>query len=455
MYANDASELNRTLVSQVFRPTHIDDLQHFVQRTNPKPICIRGAGYSLGGQTLYPNAILIDMALLHRISDLKVLKRRVTVEAGCTWRHLQRVIDPHQLSVQIMQSYACFSIGGAISVNCHGRYAGKGALITSIRWIDVIVAKGDLIRASRYSHKHLFYGCIGGYGGLGIIVRACLKLDLNEKLQRQVIRTPLSDYPHYFQSHRRDIDSTSSPLVFHNADISLPDFKQATIINWKRVSIETPVTEQARLKPVHVQTMWERLVRAWYTASEFTKSLRFHLVDPLQLQDRAVVWRNFEAGYDVAELMPLTTMGVTTYSLQEYFVPIQHFQSFTRLLKQILTQYAVNVSNISIRHVPADKESLLSWCPQEGFAFVLFYWHSLVMLDDSFQYVRMWSRVLIDAALELGGSFYMPYQVYATVMQFKKAYPRHKEFFVLKENIDPCNRFRNHLWKEYYRKDSL
>lgn len=44
------------------------------------------------------------------------------------WRDLQDHLDPHDLSVRTMQSYANFSVGGSVSVNVHGRYVGHGPI---------------------------------------------------------------------------------------------------------------------------------------------------------------------------------------------------------------------------------------------------------------------------------------------------------------------------------------
>ena len=51
------------------------------------------------------------------------------------WCDIQRFVDPHDLSVAIMQTYANFTVGGSLSVNVHGRYVGQGPLILSVRAI--------------------------------------------------------------------------------------------------------------------------------------------------------------------------------------------------------------------------------------------------------------------------------------------------------------------------------
>jgi len=62
----------------------------------------------------------------------------------------------------------------------------------------------------------------------------------------------------------------------------------------------------------------------------------------------------------------------------------------------------------------------------------------------------VWARELIDAALSVEGTYYLPYQLHATEAQFRRAYPRAREFFALKRQRDPAGRFRNHLWDKYY-----
>ena len=56
---------------------------------------------------------------------------------------------------------------------------------------------------------------------------------------------------------------------------------------------------------------------------------------------------------------------------------------------------------------------------------------------------------MIDASLDCGGSYYLPYQLHATEEQFHRAYPRASEFLALKQRLDPTNKFRNELIDKY------
>ena len=67
--------------------------------------------------------------------------------------------------------------------------------------------------------------------------------------------------------------------------------------------------------------------------------------------------------------------------------------------------------------------------------------------------MAIWTRELIDGALSLKGSYYLPYQVHATNEQFHKAYPNAKKLMELKTKLDPTFKFRNIIWDTYYKKN--
>ena len=104
--------------------------------------------------------------------------------------------------------------------------------------------------------------------------------------------------------------------------------------------------------------------------------------------------------------------------------------------------------NVSICHAYKDSGSLLAWAKAECFSFVIYYKQGVREKDKA--EVGIWARELIEAALLVGGSYYLPYQIHATEAQFHRAYPRAEEFFALKRKVDPENRFRNKLWDRYY-----
>jgi FAD/FMN-containing dehydrogenase len=437
---NDITQLNPIVVKDVAVPQTADEIRQLL-REHKGPISIGGGRYSMGGQIATENSLHIDTRALNRILAFSPSGRTITVEAGITWRKIQEAIDPYDLSLKIKQTYSDFTVGGSLSVNAHGRYVGQGPMIGSVQSIKVLLAKGDLVEASPTRNADLFYGCIGGYGGLGIIVEATLELVENQKVERVSQELAIKDYKEFFFRNVR----ASETAVFHNGDIYPPAYNTVRAITWSVT--DRPVTIPDRLMPV--QTRYWVNTLAYFIDSEvpFGKELRAQVVDPLSHMGDLVVWRNYEASYVVGELEPISRTH-STYVLQEYFVPVQHFDEFVPKMAKILRQYDVNVINVSIRHANKDPGSLLAWAKEESFSLVIYYKQGVRSGDKT--EVGIWTRELIEAALSVGGSYYLPYQIHATDEQFHLAYPLAKEFFALKRNVDPENRFRNKLWDQYY-----
>lgn len=437
---NDVTQLNPIQVEGVVAPTSLEEIAGIV-KTHAGPIAIGGGRFSMGGQTATSGALQIDMRKFDKVVRFSKEKKEITVQTGITWRKIQEHIDPHDLSLSVMQTYANFTVGGSLSVNVHGRYIGQGPLVHSVKSIRIVLPDGRLVEANPTRNREIFYGAIGGYGALGVIVEATLVLADNEKVERRSVIMPLREYGSYFSREVRNIPG----VVFHNADI-YPD-SYATVRATSFVKTDKALTTPERLIPKDHDYWLQRF--CFWVISEwpYGKAIRQHIIDPLVFRGEDVKWRNYEASYDVQELEPSSRKD-STYVLQEYFVPVGRLESFVPKMAAVLNGHKVNVINISIRHAKPDPGTLLAWARTEVFAFVLYYKQGTS--DDDRKAVGPWTRELIDAVLAVGGSYYLPYQIHATEQQFHAAYPGAARFFALKKMIDPKNKFRNRLWDTYY-----
>lgn len=437
---NDVTRLNPVPVWALATPTSVEEVREAVRRADGA-ISIGGGHFSMGGQTASPGSLHLDMRRLNRILAFHPQERTLRVQAGVRWCDIQRFVDPHDLAVQIMQTYANFTVGGALSVNAHGRYLGLGPLILSVRRIAVVLADGALADASPEHNSELFYGCIGGYGALGAIVEVELALARNTRVRREHACMPTRDYARWFRETIRH----TPDAVFHNADLYPPHYTHARAVTWRTTTEAATVRDRLQVPrrryPLQRYFFWA------FTETPTGKWRRQRLLDPLLYLGRPVHWRNYEAGYDAGELEPAARHHAT-YVLQEYFVPVARMDEFVPRMAEILRRHKVNAVNVSIRHALADPGSLLAWAAEEVFAFVLYYKQRT--RTNAKARVAVWTRELIDAALAGGGRYYLPYQPHATADQFHRAYPRARELFALKRRLDPAYRWRNVLWDTYY-----
>jgi FAD/FMN-containing dehydrogenase len=441
---NDLKEMNHIKVEKIIQPKSAEEVSKAISE-HLGCVSIGGGRYSQGGQIARENCLFLDMRNMKRIINLDIEKRKITVEAGATWRDIQEKIDPQRLSIRIMQSFSNFTVGGSLSVNAHGRYVGEGSIIHSVESIKIVLADGSINKASRTKNPELFFGAIGGYGGLGVIVEATLTLAENTHIERSSKKMSISEYKNYFFNNVKN----SKTAVFHNADIYPPHYKQLNSITWnitdKSLTIKQKLASQDEL------SSFQKILLAWVANDRIGKYFRQYIYDTYESYGRKIVWRNYEASHDVAVVEPLSlSRNKSIYALQEYFIPIDNFNNFSTKMALILNQHHVNVINISIRHALPDSESLLSWARKEVFCFVIYYEQGLNDSDKKEVY-KLTSK-LIDVALEEGGAYYLPYQIIATSEQFFRAYPKSVEYFALKRRIDPTYKFRNKLWDRYFGK---
>lgn len=436
---NDVSQLNPVEVAEVRRPRSLGDIQAALRGWRGA-VSIGGARFSQGGQIAEPGSLHLDMRAMNKVVFLDPARRVIRVQAGIRWRDIQDAIDPHDLSVKIMQSFSNFTVGGAVSVNCHGRYVGRGPVVNSVRALQMVTADSQVLELSRSREPELFRAVFGGYGGLGVVTEVELDLETNARIERIVQSVPLEDYPQLF----RETVLADPKMLMHNADLIPPGFDTPVAVSWR--ATEKPVTETARLVPRDQSYGLDQSVIWAVTELPGGASLRSDLINPSILGKPVVVWRNHEASLDTAELEPRTRI-MSTYLLQEFFIPVENFLPFARRMARILKAHEVNALNVSIRHSPADKTSLLAWAPREVYAFVLYYKQPSTRAASA--EARVWTRELVGAALEEGGRYYLPYRLDATRKQFRRAYPEAAEFAALKARVDPGNRFRNLLWDAY------
>lgn len=405
-------------------------------------VAIGGGRYSMGGQIAALDGLHLDMRQMNKVVWIDPAKQAVRVQAGIRWRDLQEALDPYGLAVKTMQSFSNFTVGGAVSVNCHGRYVGRGPIVNSVRALQLVLADGTVVESTPALRPELFRAAVGGYGAVAVIAEVELELVDNVRIARAVETVPLDRYVAHFKENV----FADPRAVLHNADLLPPRFDQAVCVTWRRASPTQPLTEPARLVPRGQS--YKLAQSALWSITELPggPALRRDFIQPMQLAKPVVKWLSHEASLDVALLEP-HSRAISTYVLQEYFIPEQWAMDFVRAMARVLQAHDVAALNISIRHARVDTMSLLPWAQTDVFCFVLYFKQRT--RRSAMTAVGTWTRELIDLALRHGGRYYLPYQLHATTRQFEAAYPGAAQLRRLKQQVDPTGKFSNELWRRY------
>jgi FAD/FMN-containing dehydrogenase len=444
----DASRLHRVRVAElVAAPTdrgraEIEIAQVLAQAQGAGlPVAIAGARHSMGGQSLVEGGIVIDMTPLSWI-EIDEERRVARVGAGTTWHALLDELDPHGLSVAIMQSNDSFTVGGSISVDCHGWQTGRPPIAASVNALSVMTADGRVHEVSRTREPELFSLVLGGYGLFGVVLEVELALVPNARYDIARFVVPTEQYDKAFS--REVVGDPRTQMAFGRLSIVPGDDYLGEAI----LTVFRPSADQSDLPAMStagLATMRRLVFRASADGPE-GKRLRWQAERKFgELLASRTVTRNslFAEGVDVYA----NRSAKSTDVLHEYFVPRAAFAAFVPRLAAIVTAHDSNLLNVTVRDVSTDHDAFLRFADQDMFALVLLFEQPFGA--EAERAMQDTTRALVDAALELGGRHYLPYRLHATPEQMRRGYPQLDEWFARKRELDPGELFQNGLWRTY------
>jgi FAD/FMN-containing dehydrogenase len=133
--------------------------------------------------------------------------------------------------------------------------------------------------------------------------------------------------------------------------------------------------------------------------------------------------------------------------LHEYFLSAEGLEPFLAACRTVIPGSRQDLLNVTLRYVQEDRTSALAYARGNRVAAVMLFSQKMTQADEE-DMMAMTQR-LIDAALDAGGSFYLPYRLHARRDQVMRAYPRIEEVVARKRHYDPGLLLRNTMWHRY------
>src|SRR5260370_17048391 len=113
--------------------------------------------------------------------------------------------------------------------------------------------------------------------------------------------------------------------------------------------------------------------------------------------------------------------------LQEYFIPRDKMPQFVDGLRTIVKGNGANLINVTIRIVHKDDITTLNYAKLDMFAYVLYF--NQKFNEREGQVLQKTTTDLIDLALDLDGTYYLPSQLFYSKEQLRTPYPPTIDFF--------------------------
>lgn len=137
----------------------------------------------------------------------------------------------------------------------------------------------------------------------------------------------------------------------------------------------------------------------------------------------------------------------TSDILHEHFLPHATLAKFLTAAREIIQRSGQELLNVTVRDVRRDTRSALAYAREDVFGLVTNFRQERTAEADT--RMRALTRELVDATLELNGTFYLPYRLHATGDQLRRAYPGWDAAMAAKSRKDPHPVFRNTLFDTY------
>ncbi len=445
---DDASRLNETRVAEVWPiPAASADAEAQLAklleraRAGHLPVAIAGARHSMGGHTIASNGIVVDMAAFNQL-ELESSNHILHAGSGARWHDVIAYLNRNGCSVEVMQSNDDFSLGGSLSVNCHGWQADRPPIASTVESFRLMLADGQVVNCSRTENRELFSLALGGYGLFGIILDVRLRIVPNERytLEREVITAAA-----YAETLRHRLsESNDIAMVYGRLRVTRENFLQDAILNvLRRQPTNGPV-----VSPLHgaANPRLSRTIFRGSAGSDYGKRLRWNAEKRLApFLSSGVAERN-DLLSEPAAVFQNQSQDATDV-LMESFVPPAQFEPLLAELREIVPRTGVDLLNITVRQVKRDDDTFLRYADQEMYSLVMLFDQARTPAGEA--KMAGAARQIIGATLRHQGRYYLPYRLHATREQFTAAYPQAAAFFALKRKYDPAGLFQNRFFQQY------
>jgi decaprenylphospho-beta-D-ribofuranose 2-oxidase len=397
---------------------------------------LRGLGRSYGDAAMNGGGLVLGLARFDRYLAFDEATGVLTCEAGVSLGQIIADFAPRGWFPAITPGTKYVTIGGCIGNDVHGKaHHVQGSFVTSVVSMQVLLASGQVVTASRDENVELFFGSFGGLGLLGVVLCATLQL-------RRVETT-------WF----RQKAIVARDLAEMLAAMAATDSKYAYSVAW-----------------VDPQATGARLGRGVLTVGDHASKVDLGGREALEVSGPPKLNVPFDLPDFVANAFTAWLANTAIKVLLSRAAPIAHYEKFFYPLdmatnwnrgygRRGFTQYQFVVPMTDgervlhgllgaiatsgqppflnvLKRMGKASQSPLSF-PFEGYTFAI----DFPIRDGTAALLERLDAMVIEA----GGRIYLGKDAFVKPAALRAMYPRLPEFLALKAKLDPTNVFTSEL----------
>ena len=193
-------------------------------RKHDLKVAIRGGGHNWHNAALRQGGLLLDLSRLNQI-QVNVEQRKAIVQPGVKGSAFMAKLAPHGLAFPIGHCPNVGLSGLLLNGGLGWNYGNWGPSCASIEALDIVDARGELIRADQHQNADLLWAARGaGPGFFGVVTRAHLKVfPLPRAILRSSLVYPIEDFDKVAAWLAEIVRSVPAELIFgfYNREIEI------------------------------------------------------------------------------------------------------------------------------------------------------------------------------------------------------------------------------------------
>jgi FAD/FMN-containing dehydrogenase len=346
---------------------------------------------------------------------------------------------PHGWFPMITPGTKFVTVGGCIANDIHGKaHHAQGSFSACVDQMTVLLASGEIVRASRTEHADLFWATFGGMGLLGVVLTATIHLRRIESTYFRQKSIPVADLNAMLAA--LDENDKSFPYSVATLDV----FAKGARLGRGVVTVGDHARRDelpARLGANRLRISSPPKLTVPFTLPELTLNpLSIRAVNAL-IQRRlrtAPLYGHYEGFFYPLDMIAHWNRGYGRRGFAQYQFVIP-FEDGARKLREILTTILSSGElpflNV-LKRLGKESGGLLSF-PREGYTLAI----DFPIRVNTVALLRRLDAMVLAA----GGRIYLGKDAYVEAATFRAMYPAIDRWLELKAKYDPGNVFTSDL----------
>ena len=187
-------------MSDLVRVGNADEARASVVSAGSRGVIARGLGRSYGAAAQNAGGTVLEYVAEMPPGDptlvsLDTSSGLLEVAASVSLDDILKFSVPRGWFVPVTPGTRFVTVGGAIASDIHGKnHHVDGSFGRHVRWMDVLLSSGEMVRLSPESRPEWFWATVGGMGLTGMIVRAAVQMLPVETSSVRVETERLADF---------------------------------------------------------------------------------------------------------------------------------------------------------------------------------------------------------------------------------------------------------------------